>query len=472
MREAPVGLVGAFAANRPYLSLGLIAPALIALAVVGARQAGAGAGAAIADLAAVAAGVLIAPMMLASATPQQGVARYLFIALVVLAAAALVALDAGWIVAPGAALTPPTALTLAAFGLYVFLVALAPLAQNVTRLSLPASFAAVLGVAGAAGYLAMEGMLGGADGAIAAAFGLALGVGVGVNIAADFAKFFAAGENRKRAAAAAGHGAVALSVFYLLASSSFFALHSFETNFGAVDWAIVWAGITVVAASLATVLAAVTGGLALARASEQVAVDENRRRRWFSMRWRPVRLMLPATTATATVAIAAILVVIALFEVGLAAPMRFGAFIAAIWIAGGVAFVSLRTSALIALLLAASAVLANFVVAVVGAPAASETDQLAALTLLAAALGAMTVSWRDAGESWRNARDVVEHALNDGLRRFLFLVGAGAAGLYASVLVFDWAGGVAAVIYFLTAALIALALAPAAMTAMSAQFRA
>ena len=42
MRQAPVGIVGTFAANRPYLSVGVLISGLAAMAVIAARQVGAG----------------------------------------------------------------------------------------------------------------------------------------------------------------------------------------------------------------------------------------------------------------------------------------------------------------------------------------------------------------------------------------------------------------------------------------------
>ncbi len=471
MRAGSAGLIGAFAANRPYLSIGVLAAGLITLAVVGARQAGGGAGDKIAALAAAGFYLIILPMALASAAPRRLAMRILFLVLTAVVAAGLVALDAGLLALPLDAPTPPRSMTLAAFALFAFYVALSPLAQNVARLGVLAPFSAVLGAAGAAGYLALAGVMASEDGALAVAISLTLGVGAGVNVAANFARRFAAGDRRKRAAAAAGHDAVAPSVFSLLALAIFFVVHSFKTNFGAVDWGLVWAGITVSAGAVATGLVAVTGGLSLSAVGEQAAVDENRRRQWFIARWRPFRLLLPATTASAAAAIVGIFVVIALFETGLSEPLRFIIYLVLLWAAAATAFVSIRTSALIAALAASSAILADYALAVASVSAPAPGDRLAALTLTAVALGAMTVSWRDAGEEWRNARDIVENALSDGLRRFLFIIGSGAASIFTAMQVFPWEGGAATVIYFLTTSLIALALAPAAMTAMSARFR-
>lgn len=467
MREAPVGLVGAFVAERPYLSVCVLALALAALAIVGARQAGGDAGETISLIALTAAAMLIAPMALAAAAPRGGVALAGFAVMLTGVCAALVALDLGAIQLPIDILSPPRAVVMAAFAYFAFLIALAPLARNVTRLGVLASFGAVLGVAGAAGYLALEGYLGGPGGAIAIALAMTIGIGTGVNVAADFSTFFAEGEHRRRAAAAAGHSAIASSAFALMALVNFFVIYAYSIDAGGVDWLLVWVGFAVGAAAIATGLVAVIGGLVVSDINEQTALDENRRKQWFAARWRPLRLALPAVTATATVAIAAILVVIAAFEVGITAPARFAVFIVALTIAAALAFVSVRTSLLIAIVLTASAFLADYAMAIVGVAGPATQDRFAALTLGAIALGALTVSWRDASETWRNARDVVENALSDGLRRYLFIVGAGAASLFATLHALQWSGALPTMIYFLTVALIGLLLAPPAMMAMT-----
>ena len=469
MREAPVGILGAFVAERPYLSIGLLAPGLAALAVVGARQAGAGESIAFVTL--TAAVMLVAPMAIAAAAPRGGVALGAFASLVTLIAAGLVAFDIGLIELPTAIPPPPRAIVLASFGYFAFLVALSPLARNVTRLGVLASFGAALGVAGAAGYLALEGFLRAPGGAIAISLALTLGVGTGVNVAADFSNFFAEGDNRQRAAAAAGHSAVAPSAFSLMALIIFFFIYSVTADQGSIDWRLIWAGFTTAAAAIGTALVAVVGGLVLSDINERAAVDENRRRQWFAKRWRPFRLALPATTATAGIAIAGIFFIVAAFEVGVVAPVRFVVFILLICIAAALSFVSVWTSTLIALNLTASALLADYACAVIGVAAPATEDRFAALTLAAVALGALTASWRDAGDQWRNARDVVENALSDGLRRYLFIVGAGAASLFVVMHALAWHGALATMIYFLMVSLIALIIAPAAMTAMSARVR-
>ena len=265
MREAPVGILGAFVADRPYLSIGLLAPGLAALAIVGARQAGAGAGETIAFLTLTAAAMLVAPMGIAAAAPRGGLALGGFAAAITALAALFVALDAQLIQAPTEINVPPRTIVLAAFGYFAFLVALSPLARNVTRLGVLASFGTALGVAGAAGYLALEGFLGASGGAVAISMALTLGVGTGVNVAADFSNFFAEGENRRRAAAAAGHSAVAPSAFSLMVLIIFFFLYSFSMSDNGINWQLVWVGFATSAAAIGTALVAVVGRPCLKR---------------------------------------------------------------------------------------------------------------------------------------------------------------------------------------------------------------
>ena len=466
MRQAPVGIVGTFAANRPYLSVGVLISGLAAMAVIAARQVGAGV--LISGFATNAALMLALPMALASFTPRRSVQRLIYFVLVLAVFAALIVIAMG--IVPVDVQMPPVQNLVVGLALFSFLSALAPLSSNVSRLGLLAPFGAVVGATGASGYLALNNLLMSDVGAMAAGIGLSIGIGTGINVAADFAAIFATGEKRKHAAAAAGHRAIAPSAFSLIAIASFMAIYSYTDNFGAIDPAVVWAGVTVGSGAMITALVAVTGGLSLSPIGEQAALDENRRRQWFSARWRPVRLALPASTAAATVAIAGIFLVIALFENGVDAPVRLAAFIALIWIGAGLTFVSIRTSLLIAFLLLVSAIIADYALSIVGLTKIAFNEKLAALTLTAVALGHMTVSWRDASEQCHNARDIVENALSDGLRRFLFIAGTGAVSLYIAERSFAWHGAHSTIIYFLSTSLIALIIAPSAMTAMSARF--
>lgn len=468
MREPPVGIIGAFAAERPTLAVSIIFAGMFALAVVGGRQLDPGAAGDILSYVSMALYVLAAPIALIAAQPRRAVARVLFLVLVTLGAVALAA--ASWKSAAPTLPIPDASITLSAFAVFAFLAILSPLGFNVARLGVAAAPAATLGAGGGAGYLALSSLWGSQQGAVAVALALALGMGVGVSVSANFTNYFTEGANRRRAAAAAGHGAVAISAYSLIVTAAYFIVQTFDSNFGAVDWRIVWAGVTASAAALIAALVTTTAGLAKAPISEQAAVDENYRRVWFSATWRPIRAVLPSTTAGAVSAIALVMVVVAMFEAGFKAPVSISLFLLFVWLAAIVSFVSIRTSVLIVLLVAISAVLADYAYAVLGAAPPALATRLGGLAFCAVAVAHMTVSWRDASEIWRNARDIAEHALNDGLRRYLFLVAGGAAALYVSAISFEWPAGIPMIVYFLTTALISLALAPALMIALSARF--
>lgn len=469
MPAAPVGIVGNVAANRPLLANAIIAVGLIALAALGARQAG-NIGL-VASFAGAAIYVVALPMALAALQPKRPLRRILFLVLIALVAGALIAVDRGVISTPAFIIAPASALTLAAAGFAAFLFALAPLTANVARLCVVAPVASMLGVVGALGYFAFEPMIETGEGAAAAGVALGLGVATGAGVAADFSRFFAAGAERRRAAAAAGHAGLAILAYSLLAVAALFGVQTFKTNFGAVEWRVLWAGFTATAAASTAALFAVAGALSLAQIGEQAAVDENRRRQWFASRWRPVRRILPPTSAGAVSAIAGVFVVIAIFEAGFSAPVSLTVFFLLVWLAAAAAFVSARTSLLVLAILAASAVLAGYAYAVIGIKTPDLSTRLAALALTAVAVGHMTVSWRNAGDIWRNARDVTENALSDGLRRFLFVFGAGAASLFVSARVFAWDEGYDAIVYFMTTAFMSVLLAPALMTTLSAGMR-
>ena len=182
-------------------------------------------------------------------------------------------------------------------------------------------------------------------------------------------------------------------------------------------------------------------------------------------------MALPASTAFAVSAIATIFAIIALFENALTAPLSYLFFLVLIWAGAAIIFVSLRTSLLILALLTMSGLLSNLVFDAFSLARPVMLESLAAFALTAVALGQMTVSWRDAGGHWRNARDIAENAMSDGLRRYLITLGYGAAAFFTAEVSGAWSGGAAAAVYFICSASISLVLAPAFMTAMSARYR-
>ena len=468
MSEAPAGIIGKFVANRPVLSISIFAIGLTALSVVGLRQADAGAFVASSFM--INALVAIAlPVALAAMEPRSRLGKVAFLVLIILVGGVLVAASVSDWRFLSAMPAPPLWLTLTATGFTLYLVALAPMTGSITRLGVLAPLAAILGVGGATGYFAVESMLMTAEGAGAAALALAAGASIGAGVSADFSRYFARGFSRRRAAAAAGHAAVAPIMFTVLAVAILFGVQTINTNFGAIEWRIIWPGLTAVLAAAIGAMVAVAGALSIEDASELVAVDENRRRQWFALSWRPVRRLLPVTTSLAITAIAGVIAVIAIFEAGFAAPISLISFFVLIAIAAGLSFVSIRISVMVAGLLAFSALATGYGYAALGLALPSLLERLLALTLCAVALGHLTVSWRNASDQWRNARDIAENALSDGLRRFLFLVGAGVVSLFTAAQTFLWPGGTAAAVYFLSTAFLSLLLALPLMIVMSAR---
>ncbi len=468
MSEAPVGLIGKFVANRPLLSISVFAIGLTTLAVVGLRQAGGDAFAASSFI--VNALVAMAlPVALAAIEPRSGARRIAYIILIMgvgglLASAAI---SDWWLLSKVP--SPPLWLTLTATGFTLYLIALSPMMASISRLGVLAPIAAILGVGGASGYFAVESMLLTAEGAGVAALALAAGASIGAGVSADFSRYFARGFSRRRAAAAAGHATVAPIMFTLLAVGILLGIQTINVNFGAIEWRIIWPGLTAVLAATIGAMIAVAGALSIDDASEMVAVDENRRRQWFTKSWQPVRQLLPVTTSLATMAIAGVFAVIAIFEAGFAAPISLIFFFALIAIAAGLSFVSIRISIMVAGLLGFSALLAGYGYVIFGVALPSLLDRLLALTLSAVALGHLTVSWRDASDQWRDARDVAENALSDGLRRFLFLVGTGVVSLFTASHTYNWPGGAHAAGYFLSTAFISVLLVSPVMIVMSAR---
>ncbi|GJL94531.1 MAG: hypothetical protein DHS20C05_09360 [Hyphococcus sp.] len=471
MADAPAGLIGNFAANRPILAVSALVAGLMALSAIGLRNTGPDGFRLLLYYIFNAFYVVAAPLALVAIQPKRIFPRILFFMLIGLAGAGLMAAALNMVAMPVPFAPPPFETTLAAFLFLFFLAAMSPLALNVARLSIAASVAAIFGVIGAAGYHAAEGLWGTSQSAMAAALALALGVGAGTGIGADFAKNFTEGASQRRASATAGHSAIALSAYFLLCVFSFFAVQTFSVNFGAIEWRFLWAGVSMAAASVTAVLFIVVGALSLAPAGEQIAVDENHRRQWFAMSWRPIRAILPPTSAGAGAAIAGVVAIVALFEAGLSTPISLAVLFLLIGVSAAIAFVSLTASILIVSVLGVSAVFTGYVFAIFSIELPALPERLAALTLCAAALGALTVSWRDARDVWRNARDIAENAMNDGARRFLFLLGAGGASLFVSAKSFDWAGGIGSLTYFIMLGFFSLLLAPIMITAMSARTR-
>ena len=344
MPGAPTGFVGRLSAERPLLASGVMALGLAVLCVLGARKyPGVLSSELILNFLTAAGLIVCAPMALAALTPQRPVLRILFLGLMVVLCGLLLSAVFGGLSAP-LPFTAPKAAAGAAVGLFAFFAALAPLTRSTLRLGGVGPIAAATGVAGGIGYLALDNLLSSPFSGAASAIAMTAGVCVGAGVGADYARHFARGLTPQTAAASAGHMAIAPAAFSVLAAAAWMVVVTFKANYGMIGWRdLVGAGAEVLLAS-ASALVFATAALALIRPSEQAAVEENRRRQRFADGWRPFRRRLPAATASAATAIAGVLVVVALFEVGLAESVSLGVFLILILIASGLAFVSVRTS--------------------------------------------------------------------------------------------------------------------------------
>ena len=360
---------------------------------------------------------------------------------------------------------------IAAFALTAYFIILEPFVSNSGKLGLLAPVAMALGVIGASGYLMLETLWGGEEGAAMVAVGMAAALAIGVTIVSEFSTLFAAGRARAQAAAAAGHSAVAITAFSILAVASLFGVQTFNANFGAVEWRVLWAAVTVAAAAMVSVMVVVTGALSLTPLGEQAAVNENRRRQWFSHVWRPLRSFLPAPTAMALTAIAGVLVVIAMFEAQFSAPLSLSALFFCLWLAAGISLVSIRASLLVISVLTVCYILSNYFYAVFGLALPDLLSRMTGVTLCAVSLTHWAAVWRDAGDVWRSPVEVTEHSLSDGMRRYLFMSGVSAASLFVAAQTFSWPGGASAVGFFVIITSMSVVLTPVFIIAMSVYFR-
>ncbi|WP_411817759.1 hypothetical protein [Hyphococcus sp. DH-69] len=469
MSGAPSGFFGKLSAERPILLGGVVGLGLVVLAVMGMRHQGDAAGV---DLLLLrnAMSALIAifvPLALAALTPRKPILQGTYVAVVVIAGGLLSAYAMGAFGAPIEFLQP--LIFAAGLGLFVFLSALMPILRNLLRLGFVGPLASIVGIIGAIGFLALVDLLQVSFAAPLLTLYLVGGLCVGMSVAAEFAQLFAKGYSARGAAGAAGHAALAPGSFCILSTLAYGIVMSLELNLGELDLQ------TIAFISIATVLVAAmslicsTGALALLRHTEQVAVDENYRRQRFAESWRPMRRLLPGSTAIAGSAIIGVLVVVSGFETGIADPLSFFLFIGLIMIASGAAFVSVRTSSLIAIMLFVSAIFAALAYQAIGIELPTLQDRLLAQTLAGMSFAQITVSWRNAGDIWRNARDITQNAMSDGLRRFVFLASVSVSALIVSSIAMSWPNGLALVSYFAVIVAIGLIISPILMVALSAQ---
>ena len=465
---APTGIVGAFAVNRPLLANTVISVGLVALCAAGLRLGSSADVAAVELLATNALLIVAAPLSVAAFWPKRTAWRSLVIIVALAASVILVATDRGLITGfPFAG--PPQEIIVATMGVGAFLILIGPLTGGVLRYGLPGVFASLLAVLALMGYLLIEGFFDEIQTGVFAALAITVGLVVGVSVSADFLRAFAAGARWKTAAANGGHGGVAPAAYCILIAASLGVVETLQSNFGALDWRLIWAGVTGVAVAAAASLFAIVGGLSLTTPNEIAAEIENRRHRAFRNSWRPVKLVLPTATAIAAAAITGIFIVLSVFNAGVPAAGSQAIFFALIWCSAAIVFVSIRTATLVIALLAAGALLSDYLYSILQITRPDLLSRLSAYSFAAIALGVMTLSWRDMREYWLNAREVAENALNDGARRFILAIGFSVISIFVVSRVIAWPGANALIAYLLSLALFSAVLAPAFMTAMSAR---
>lgn len=461
MERDRFGLVGGLVADRPVLTAMVLAFGLTAMVAVGASGAAPAAASAGGDLTVAALALIAVPLFIAGVAPRSIALR---IGVGVLAAVSAAAFYAFAPAELARAASAPSAIAFAA--LTAALLTMGPMVGPMLHFAFIAAAAGLLGMAGAIGLMLRQN-IGVAESAPALVAGFAAAAVVGAGAVADFAGLFAGGADRRHAAGQAASRALAPCFFAAVAAVLAFggAAAVSERSVGAAVFAGL-CGLAVVLSALPA-LAVPTGALGLRRTNESMAVEENRRRQAFRRLWRPIRGLLPANASLAIVAIAAIAVVAAAFNVSGGPPGFPLAFTALAAVAAGFVFFSLRVGLFVFFMLMVSSSLGGWLWTIAGAAALAPFDAAAAQVLAAVLFGGLATTWRDARSPRLNPRETTEAAMTDGFGEHVFGVVVGLAGFYAGSAAGAWPGGLAAGCYLALMAAIGLLLAPALMTALS-----
>jgi hypothetical protein len=465
--ERRLGLIGAFAAGRPALTICVYAAAAAALAAAGFRDAPPSFGDAALSFFSALAICVIMPAALAAMSPRNIWLRIVYagFALAAFLAIRRVLLQSGL-----ASLAPfNVSLGLIVGGAAAFALSLGgPGASAALRLGLVGAFAALLGVGGALGFVALEIVRRDApEAGPSLAFTAAAALGAASPLAAGYAQRFAEGGSGATAAAYAARDGAALALFAaciaasMAASDALFAREpAFWPSFNAFAIALV--------ATLAPVFAT-PASLSLKAPDEGVAHRENLRQRALAPFMRILRLLLPPSTALATIAILSIAAIVVVFE-GATPPAPREAFLIAIaGLAASLIFVSIRTALLLSVLLALALAFASSLHGFFPA-ATNATARLLAISTCAFALAPLCLAWRDARDPRRKAREVMMRAYAAGAPASALSACLGAAGLAAAASAGVFAAGGGAALFAIAMALFSIFVAPAAMIAISALF--
>lgn len=465
----PSGFLGNLVARRPQMIAGILALGCVALSVVGHRQDGSAVDISYLLIVNLLAG-LAAPLVLSVVRPKtisDMIGWTLFV----------VAIFAGgyWahqnlpdhlrVLFPSSFALVTGALVFLHFNI------IRPLVGGHFRLIAISPIAITLGAAGGIGLLAFAQVTGNSV-PLLLIYSIASGTIIGAGSGFDFARFFARGSSREKAAAAAAHASLAPGSFATIMTAAAVAMLSYRSGFGALDWHLIAAAAGLTAGFCLLGVVCVAGALGRSTFGERVAVDENYTLRWFARAWGPLRRVFPPTTAIAATAIAIILAIIAAFEAGLSAPVTFLVLCSFIAFGALVAFVSVRTSLLLIAVLSVSVFISRFAYSLIGVPLPTAELQIIVVGLVSLSLVQLTTSWRDANLRWRNARDAAQDAMGGGLRKAMVGYGLTAATISVVGHSLSWPLTTDVLSYYLMLVVVATVMSPIAMIALSDQTRA
>lgn len=297
---------------------------------------------------------------------------------------------------------------------------------------------------------------------------ISMAASISVVISAAFSRSFVGGAGKLRASAEAVHATSAIAFFAIFLMATYAAYWAVVDGKPVISF--LWISLTAVTFCVIPTLMIGGGSLSLRNFTEQLAVDENHRRRRFAEGTTFLRDILPPSSALACSAILLIFMLVSLFD----APQKISIFelgiIGLSVMVAGVAFVSLRTAFLLLLLLAISSSLQVWTYAAWGAPLPDA--HLRATALLASTLpqAILCCAWRDARHPREKAREVTSHALVDsGACALLAAIFSLAVFIAASVSGFVPEAAVVAR-YYIALVLTGFLAAPPLMTATGALF--
>ncbi|MEO0878690.1 MAG: hypothetical protein AAFY22_03160 [Pseudomonadota bacterium] len=464
------GGLGMLAANRPLLTSVVVAFGLTALSVIGyLRSPSQGVAEGLPHVTNFALNGLVAlalPAVIAVFAPEKRSQR-----IVVAAAGAILLFAGGQILtlyqdaAPAlraAALYTASALTL-------LMIAPRRFFGDASSLAVAGPVTAVLGAFGAGGLISMADAVSMEVVGAIASLSLALACLVGVSLSADFVRLFASGVDAHNAAGQAAHQALAPAANAALVTVAVFSAGILPGP-QQLSWtwtAIFYSAGGIVVAVAATLLVT-AASLSLRPVPETIAVGENRRQSFARALWRPIRQLLPPSSALAFVAILAIVLIVALFEAYGATTLIKLALIGLCAVAAGLTFVSVRTGFFVMAALFAAMVLIDAAIGVFGAARPQALAEMAAIAAGAALFGQIALSWRDARDPRRKPHEAAEQAMIDGAYRYILGAILGVSAFAMAAVSGLWDGGADAAWYLSCLSLVGFILAAPLMTAISA----